>query len=533
MIRRIAAGEALGGSAIGLAVGAAFFLLLRENARDVAIRGTSVFPSDIIPSPALIALILLAVPACAVVVTLFALRGIAIEPLGVVRNAVPRRRRLWWRLLVPAVGAGLLVTVDGRGSAMHDGPFATYQVAAGAALLLVGVTALLPWLVEVCVARFRGGPLSWQLAVRRLQLHSGPAARAVSGVAVAVAGAIAVQMLFAGVRGDFEKEPADTPSHSQLQASYTLKSAAEVHRYAEQVRATPGVRAAVGYADRYIEKEGEENTVSSVTIADCPSLRELADLGSCKDGDVFLGRSDEENHQKSFVPGTRISVTPYDETRRKERTYHWTIPSSARTVRTHEDPAGEHHDGVLVTPSVLDAKAIPDIRARLTVRTAPGDLDAIERVRNTLAHIDPAVRVWRLGGVEKDENYAVIERGLLIGAVGTLALIGTTMLVAALEQLRERKRLLAVLVAYGTRRRTLAWSVFWQTAVPVLLGMTVAVAGGLALGWTILQVVRSRVLDWWAFWPMAGAGAGVIVAVTLASLPALVRMMRPEGLRTE
>ncbi|WP_338399799.1 FtsX-like permease family protein [Streptomyces caatingaensis] len=95
MIRRIAVGEALGGSAIGLALGAVLFLFLRENARDVAIRGTSVFPSDIIPSPALTALILLAVPACAVVVTLFALRGVAVEPLGVVRHAVARRRRLW------------------------------------------------------------------------------------------------------------------------------------------------------------------------------------------------------------------------------------------------------------------------------------------------------------------------------------------------------------------------------------------------------------------------------------------------------
>ncbi|WP_338399798.1 FtsX-like permease family protein [Streptomyces caatingaensis] len=434
---------------------------------------------------------------------------------------------------MPAAGAGLLFTVDGRGAGIHDDALTTYQVATGAVLLLIGVTALLPWLVEAFVARFRGGPLPWQLAVRRLQLHSGPAARAVSGVAVAVAGAIAVQMLFAGVRGDYEKEPADTPSHSQLQASYTLKSAAEVHGYAERVRATPGVRSAVGYVDRYIEKEGERDKVSSLTIADCVSLRRLAELDSCKDGDVFVGRSDEENHQKSFAAGTRIVVDPYDTGDARKRTFRWTVPSSARTVRTHADPAGEHHDGILVTPSVLDARIIPDVRTRLTVKTEPGDLDAIERVRNTLAHIDPAVRVWRLGGVEKDENYAVIERGLLTGAVGTLALIGGTMLVAALEQLRERRRLLAVLVAYGTRRRTLAWSVFWQTAVPVLLGMALAVAGGLALGWTILRVVDARVRDWWAFWPLTGAGAGVVIAVTLASLPPLLKMMRPEGLRTE
>jgi hypothetical protein len=32
---------------------------------------------------------------------------------------------------------------------------------------------------------------------------------------------------------------------------------------------------------------------------------------------------------------------------------------------------------------------------------------------------------------------------------------------------------------------------------------------------------------------MTGMGAGVVLAVTLLSLPPLIRLMRPEGLRTE
>ncbi|MFE7540351.1 hypothetical protein [Streptomyces platensis] len=39
--------------------------------------------------------------------------------------------------------------------------------------------------------------------------------------------------------------------------------------------------------------------------------------------------------------------------------------------------------------------------------------------------------------------------------------------------------------------------------------------------------------DWSVIWPMAGAGAALVVLVTLLSLPALWRLMRPEGLRTE
>lgn len=39
-------------------------------------------------------------------------------------------------------------------------------------------------------------------------------------------------------------------------------------------------------------------------------------------------------------------------------------------------------------------------------------------------------------------------------------------IVVSLEQLRERRRVLAVLVAFGTRRTTLATSVLWRLMRP-------------------------------------------------------------------
>jgi hypothetical protein len=44
---------------------------------------------------------------------------------------------------------------------------------------------------------------------------------------------------------------------------------------------------------------------------------------------------------------------------------------------------------------------------------------------------------------------------------------------------------------------------------------------------------RTALTDWWLFLPMIGAGAGLILLVTLVSLPALWRLMGPDGLRTE
>lgn len=142
MVRRIAAGEAAAGSLIGLALGTGFFLAARQLAPAMDLYQRSVFASDLNPAPWLAALIALAVPAAAVAVTLFALRGVVIEPLGVVRTTTPRKRRIWWRLLLPLAGLGLLAPMIGKGN--DGGQFNQWQVSGGVVLLLVGITVLLP-----------------------------------------------------------------------------------------------------------------------------------------------------------------------------------------------------------------------------------------------------------------------------------------------------------------------------------------------------------------------------------------------------
>ena len=158
-------------------------------------------------------LVVLGVPAVAVGVSLAALERVVAEPLGVVRRAgASRPRRLWWRLVLPLVGLALLAQVS-----MQDADDVGDDAARlGIIALLVGVAALLPWLVERVVARLGAGAVAWQLAVRRLQLDPGGAARAVSGIAVAVAGAIALQMVFYGAQARFQEETGADPTKAQL-----------------------------------------------------------------------------------------------------------------------------------------------------------------------------------------------------------------------------------------------------------------------------------------------------------------------------
>ncbi|GAA4964026.1 hypothetical protein GCM10023238_34470 [Streptomyces heliomycini] len=57
---------------------------------------------------------------------------------------------------------------------------------------------------------------------------------------------------------------------------------------------------------------------------------------------------------------------------------------------------------------------------------------------------------------------------------------------------------------------------------------------GVTLGAVLLKMTATPVsVDWASVFRMTGVGAGVVLAVTLLSLPPLLRMMRPDGLRTE
>ncbi|MEU6681527.1 FtsX-like permease family protein [Streptomyces sp. NPDC046832] len=533
MTRRIAAGEALAGSVLGLVLGTGFFLLGRELAASAQVFHVSVFPSYLNPSPVLAVLVALAVPAAAVLVTILALRGVVIEPLGVVRTAKPSRRRLWWRLLLPLGGIALLYPMIGQGD--DGGNFNQYLVVGGVMLLLVGVTALLPWVVETVVARLGSGGVAWQLAVRRLQLSSGAAARMVNGIAVAVAGAIALQMLFAGVDGTYTK--ASQYDVSRAQMSVDVPDGANASAIIGKYRDTEGVRKITALSDAYLHDRRSEDSYAQITVADCASLREVATLPSCRDGDVFAAKGSEYDSEGDHLarPGTVLWAEPEDDAAHSgDRPISWTVPQDIRPAQSREDPTGYERGGILVTPGALPEKLAAVTSARLFLSLDLSVPDAYDHVRNTAARLDPAIQPMTWNSIESNDRYAAIRTGLSVGSACVLALIGASLLVSQLEQLRERRKLLSALVAFGTRRRTLGLSVLWQTAIPIGLGLLLAAAVGVALGAVLLRMTDTSVrVDWPSVLSMTGIGAGVVLVVTLLSLPPLLKLMRPEGLRTE
>ncbi|GAA0408426.1 membrane protein [Acrocarpospora corrugata] len=534
MTRRIAAGETLLGTLLGLGVGAVVFLAGRQLVELFTISDMTVFAADVQPTLGLALLIALTVPAAAVAVTLLALRRVVIEPLGVVRHAGATRRRLWWRLAPSALGLALLTPLIGGVS--QTGPAANeYQVAGGVVLLLLGVAALLPWLVEAVVARLRGGAVPWQLATRRLQLSSGTSARVVSGIAVASAGAIALQMVFAGIGAGYTTSTGQDPNRADLQFSLRNPAGhAASEAIAARFRDTAGVRSVTSYTTVYATgtttPAGPDvpPAAGTVLIAGCAALLELADLGRCADGDVFVRQPSGEPGE---WPGPGEEVLFGDSEDPDAR--RWTVPATAPTVAVRPDPMG-NMPAILATPGALPAGDLRAGRTEIYVGLDPARPDAIEYARNTAAGISTSMSIYQLTDRQESTRFTTIRRGLYLGAILTMLLIGASILVSTLEQLRDRKRLLAILVAFGARRSTLSWSVLFQTAVPVGLGLALAVGTGIGLGAVLMAMVNRPVrVDWGSIGLIGAVAAGVVVLVTALSLPALWRMMRPDGLRTE
>ncbi len=391
------------------------------------------------------------------------------------------------------------------------------------------------------MGRLRGGPVAWQLATRRLQLSSGTAARAVSGITVAVAGTIALQMLFSSVQGDFRKTTGMDSERAQLYADTRTNDPVAARKVLDEFRATKGVTGVIGTIEANVERagplrKGEEFKPSdSLMVGDCPTLRQIARLtGGCEDGDVFLVRGDQGPDPSGALakPGVKLDLRP-DEEGKKGSAKTWTVPKSARTLQARTDPRGDRQSGIYATPSALRTSDLQDPSLRMSIQIDPHQPDAADYVRNTATRIDPRMFVLSIENYRTDKRFHSVSTGLYLAAGATMLLIAASMLVSMLEQLRERRRLLSVLVAFGTRRTTMAWSVLWQTAVPVALGLALAIVGGLGLGVVLMRMLGRSATDWLLFLPMTGVGAAVILVVTLISLPPLWRMMRPDGLRTE
>lgn len=521
---RVAAGESLLGAVGGVIVGViGFFLILRPLVPHTDIAGVSVFAQDVRPSLPLAVLALVLVPVAAVAFALFAMRQVAIEPLGVSRRGRPPRRRLAWRLCTPAVGFLLLVGLIG-----HSGRLAftsgEVEAAAGIILVLIGVCALLPWFIEAVVARAdRGdgaaaGSISWLLAIRRLRLDHGTSGRVVGAIGLAVAGAIALQTVFSGAESAQARSSSGVPVGLVAVNDMVVHGSNPTALVRQRLGSVPGVESVV--------VAGAGPPTMPVSIASCSTITQIARTNSCGPTSAYLITDlpgGEHAGQMIRAPGVSLR-----------------IPPNARSVPFRSaflmDAGSLGLSKLVLTPGAA-------ARAHLAAQTFAADVQfhtltaaAEDHLSDAVASIDPLAQVTDLGPPVSPRDLTIdkLRRVLTAGAVAVLLVIGASLLVSVAEQLRERRRVLAVMAAFGTRGSTLAYSVLWQTALPVVLGLTLATVLGAALGAILMRILGLPVsFDWGSIGLLTAAGFAVVVGVTALTLPILQRQISPEALRAE
>lgn len=536
MTARIAAGESLVGAVLGLAVGTVLFLIGRQAIGRIRLAGFSFYPEDVAPQPAVAAAIAVVVPLLGIGVTLLAMRRASVDPLGVVRRSGPGRRRIGWRLMLPLAGLALTVFALALSGA-PDGPGGSLLVAFGVMLTLTGLCTLLPWLVEAVTRRAGGGSLSWQLAIRRLQLGSGPAAAAVSGVVVAIAGAIALQTLFLGIGAQYEEHSRRLPATGPYQQSVTFPGGAPTaDGIAERLARSTGVEATAAYTEFSLESATARSwELPSVRIASCAVLRGFATLPDCKDGDAFAVQGPAGRPGAEPVrPGTTVHAARF---RGAGEPVSFPLPAVTATVPPVEgaDPNGRLGAGLLLlTPAAVPADALRGQPATVLVSLADTLADPKERLTTAVMAIDPQARTEFPLDRALDPTYLAVKRLLTAGSAITLVLVSLSLLVGQLERFREQRRVLGVLNAVGTRRRVLGLSVLWQTLIPMALGLVLAAVGGLLTG-AVLQHSAGVPLsvDWGSMLAMSAIAGGAVLLTTLLGLPQLLRLMRPDALRYE
>ncbi|MFJ6670862.1 ABC transporter permease [Actinosynnema sp. NPDC091369] len=530
-VRRIAAGEALLGAVVGLAVGAALFFVARQFVENVRLLGVSVFIGDMTPSLPLAVLIAVLVPVMAVVTAVVAMRRTVIEPLGVVRRTKPVRRVLWWRLVPVGLGAAALLTQAGAfGGAVSSG--SAEIVIGGIILLLLGIPVLLPWVVERTVGRLRGGAPSWQLAIRRLQLESGTAARVVGGVAVVLAGGIALQSVMASAESEVVDRPLPEVDRSRIVVVLQESTPETTEQTVGLLQRSVGVER-VHPLRSVAFKLGED--YYSATVGTCEVLRATVALPSCAEGDSFhvAEPSGPGSGRPEPEPGQQVGVFANDQ--EQEPSLKWTVPAFTEVAGSDDDPMGV--SGLLVTPSLVRDLPAAAGHTRVLVQVDPDQPDIAEHVRNAVAPMTWRAYTAYYGQVDLSDRikeFQSIRQALLAGSLVTLLLAGASLLVLALEQVRERRRPLAVLAASGVPRDALGRSLLWQNAVPLLLALVVAVGVGGGLAVLLLRIISQPiVLDWPGIGVLSAAAALLVVVVTLLSLPSLRRATGALGLRSE
>jgi hypothetical protein len=521
--RLVAAGESLLAALLGCVLGFGLFLVGRPILARVVPPGDRWFPSDIAPSPSIVAGVVVGVALLSVGVSLLSLRRVVVTPLGVVRRRGRPARAAWRWAMLGAGLTGLLAVMSFGEAILANDRIALPFVVLSYALTGLGAAAAAPVAgATIATIAARLFPGRWLLfGARRLRADPRASGRTVAAVVIVVVAAT-ITSLYVGV---YEAESADGSFPSSLEPTTVIVESYEgVEDASARLGRIEGVEAVApvwhGYTNRGL----------TVLIADCAALDAVVreDMRTCRTGEVSVGGS---LHGRAVPRILNVGLEPEGLVRLRIG------PARSRTVPLE---LGRWSFTVLV-PAPSASSELRTLRAAALFVATDGRPSTLERIRSALFP-SAGVRIYprgqRLDYV--DEVPGLVGAAVTLGLLITFTIAGATMLIATVDAIGERRRSLATLSAVGTPAWTLRGALAVETALPMLAGVGLGIGSSIAGTWMLFRAIATyeELAD---VPPIQWRSLGIVVVfaivattvATIATFPSLGRAIRPESLRTE
>ncbi|MER5193166.1 FtsX-like permease family protein [Streptomyces sp. NPDC002755] len=527
--QRVNAAETVAAALLGAVLGLGAYWVVNQLVARMGLPGFKWYPADGALSGTALLVCLVGCPTLAWFVGRVGAKRAAANPLAVRRSAVEKPPRLWGLLpLVPGLGIVIGYCVAGAtGNVPTDTSYSAILMPLAVVLVGTGLVLSLPILSRFLartVARATSS-LSLGLAMRRNEVEPGGALRVATGLVLLVYAASLTQ----GVLIELDQVSKNT-SPVQL---YTMALDDVPETKERALRKVAGVRSHAIRTQSWTEPGSDEWSISAV-IATCGQLRRMAsELGNCVDGRPARLMVADHTYDEPSKPGSSFPFHLRN-AEGKRRVVNVQVPR--QTIDYRDDTAAQlvTSGTVLIPPSMFPAGFRPEDRATFSLLSSSAP-ETVRSVLEGIAGVDPTIEV-ETDGVDAAslQQITVIKTLLAVGMILGLIIGVAAYLVAATDRAVERRPQVTALALLGARPRTLRAVQVAQVALPLVVGLVLAVVTGKMAESSYLVTGGGAV-----FWdgdglPLLLASAlGVVVVAALGALPLVGRRIDPELIRRD
>ncbi|MCU1675924.1 MAG: hypothetical protein JWM93_682, partial [Frankiales bacterium] len=458
-------------------------------------------------------------------------------------SLAPVRAPALWRVAPLPIGLVLVgaatIGADGDGGI---GPVRITVLIAGGITAAIGLIVVIPVFTHVIggfLVRIPGGP-ALRIAGRRLQSQPAGVSRIVAGLLIGLFVVSGGRMVLGAWEGTPQYQAADRSAHGgQIAYDVYVDPSSDAEALATRITTVDGVRAA--YPRWQLSTAcGPKGPCISAFVGTCADLvASVPDATGCRDEQVAW--LDHVGTEPGARPGSTIAWTTGGQEGDGASDPGIALPAPGRdSVITAGGPQYATGDAMQAqvfipadTPGVRDVLGAlaADTAVPVAVEVDAGTLSQAG-LRGAVRGLDPSADVvtpW------DDDDYDFVSglRALMWAVAAVVLAVGLLgFAIATIDRTVSRRAEMVSLQLVGTGRGVIRAAQWWEAAVPLSLGVLLALASGSAVGLAWLSIGDGLdVVPWGSIGALAAVSVAAAVAVAGLTVVACAPRIRAELIR--